>query len=941
MHVNTTGTAATKSLANRGNGATTAAERRGIGHFCAWYALIYGFLSLLTVAHRLDRQALAAYQLVAPFAAATWGLSLVGRLGLDRRRRQRSSCWFRISLGCLLWGLAQALALYYIVCLGFPAPSPGILDIFFLSAHGLLLAGVIPLVFARLRAERLRLVIEGVITAISITSAGWYFVIETLWRASEAPLVTKIVNVACPALDVVTLLCLLILLGTPRLGKVMRLTVSYITVGMILTTVADTGCIQYSFQGLQSYGVLNGALWTLGWFMIGYAMLVQRRGWLEAAAPSAAQRLAYRRPTLALLFLPYVAAGIVCMAFMVKDYFGSGGPRIATFVATYVLLSLVVMRQMFTQRDNQRLNHDLAKRLQENRLLTEKLRAFNDGLEQVVERRSQQLGALHHLTKAVHTSQEIEEVLAAAVNHTGSALNGVTAAIWLHDNSLLSHGPQLCLSCVEVMVSDQNIEQFTRGYSPTDCDDWRLMRVVSTEHGEPITHGEMLCCPLRFRNESVGVIAVTRRLPDYMHPDEMSLFDQSDRDLLDSIAIEVATALHHARQFAQARDDADRDPVTNLYNHRAIHQHLDEELARAKAEHRPMAVMMMDLDDFKIFNDTYGHPVGDQALRHVAKALRQENPLAICGRYGGDEFLVVVPHSTASQARDFAERLRQRLISGGFQSPASDSNETVPIAISFGVALYPEDSTNRQDLLNLADANLYKAKRSDSGIGVTTNFQRVRRQLSTESSFGILDAMVTSVDNKDKYTRQHSEDVARYALWLAQELRLSDETMRLIRIGGLLHDVGKIGIPEEILRKPGRLTMEEYDVIRQHPHLGALIVSAIPGMEGIVDAVRHHHERWDGKGYPDKLGGTDIPMIGRVMAVADAYSAMTTNRPYRAGMHWRTALAEIQKNVGTQFDPLMARAFCNVVTWRMELDGGETGTTQDDPEGDPDLRLAA
>jgi diguanylate cyclase (GGDEF)-like protein/putative nucleotidyltransferase with HDIG domain len=349
--------------------------------------------------------------------------------------------------------------------------------------------------------------------------------------------------------------------------------------------------------------------------------------------------------------------------------------------------------------------------------------------------------------------------------------------------------------------------------------------------------------------------------------------------------------------------------------------------------------MMMDLNDFKLFNDTYGHPVGDQVLRLVARALREESPDAICGRYGGDEFLVLAPRTTSVQAREFAERLRQRLITEGFQNPIAGNGQTIPIAISFGVAMYPEDSADRHDLLTLADANLYKAKKSDSGIGVTNSSQRVNTRLKTESSFGILDAMVTSIDNKDKYTRQHSEDVTKYALWLAQELRLSDETMRIIRIGALLHDVGKIGIPEEILRKPGHLTPDEYEVIKQHPNLGALIVGAVPGMESIIEAVRYHHERWDGRGYPDKLAGTDIPMIGRIMAVADAFSAMTTNRAYRAGMDWKTAIDEIQKNIGTQFDPLMARAFCNAVSWRLSIDTPKDSAGDIDAE--PDLPMAA
>ena len=169
--------------------------------------------------------------------------------------------------------------------------------------------------------------------------------------------------------------------------------------------------------------------------------------------------------------------------------------------------------------------------------------------------------------------------------------------------------------------------------------------------------------------------------------------------------------------------------------------------------------------------------------------------------------------------------------------------------------------------------------------------------------------MIIAVDNKDRYTRRHSEDVTEYGLWIAEELGFSQETQRIIRIGGLLHDVGKIGVPDEILRKPDRLSAEEFEVLKRHPQLGALIVSAMPDMGPVTDIVRSHHERWDGKGYPDELRGEDIPLLGRLMAVADAFSAMTTNRPYRKGLTWDEALREIEINVGTQFDPAMARAF--------------------------------
>jgi len=264
-----------------------------------------------------------------------------------------------------------------------------------------------------------------------------------------------------------------------------------------------------------------------------------------------------------------------------------------------------------------------------------------------------------------------------------------------------------------------------------------------------------------------------------------------------------------------------------------------------------------------------------------------------------------------------ATKIRTRLHGEGFCRPSDD--RTVPISLSFGIACFPNDGQSRHELLTIADSNLYQAKNSDEGIVFTSESQRTNREFRAEASFEVLDALVTAVDNKDRYTRKHSEDVTEYALWMADELGLSEETMRTLRIGGLLHDVGKIGVPDEILRKPGRLTPEEYEVMKRHPRLGELIVGGIPGMESILDAVRSHHERWDGGGYPDQLRGEQIPFMGRLLAVADAFSAMTTDRPYRKGMDFSVALEEIRANIGTQFDPTMAQAFIAACEKRVVL----------------------
>ena len=229
--------------------------------------------------------------------------------------------------------------------------------------------------------------------------------------------------------------------------------------------------------------------------------------------------------------------------------------------------------------------------------------------------------------------------------------------------------------------------------------------------------------------------------------------------------------------------------------------------------------------------------------------------------------------------------------------------------MSFGIASFPEDSADRHDLIVTSDTNLGVAKDSDAKIVALTEMKRAHRELRGSSSFKMLDGMVTAVDNKDRYTRRHSEDVTEYALLIADQIGMDNDFKTTLRTGGLLHDVGKIGVPDDILRKPGRLEEFEYNVMKQHPTLGALIVGGVPGMEDILDAVKYHHERWDGKGYPEGLAGECIPLIARILAVADAMSAMTTDRPYRKGMSLETALNEVRKNSGTQFDPEMANAF--------------------------------
>jgi len=403
-------------------------------------------------------------------------------------------------------------------------------------------------------------------------------------------------------------------------------------------------------------------------------------------------------------------------------------------------------------------------------------------------------------------------------------------------------------------------------------------------------------------------------------------------------AVVRGAALQLARQNQALREMVDRDPLTGILNHRALLTRLQEEIARATRTRQPLAVVLFDVDRFKLLNDTHGHPVGDRALRDVAGLLAQAARVTdVVGRYGGDEFLALLPGSNADGARQFATRVLAALaghhfcavenetarqgasaaFGGGAPSAdaapavggAASGQDTIPLTASAGAAIYPLDSALPLELIALADRALYDGKHLGGNQVVIVN-QALRDSLAQQdTSFGVLDGLVTAVDAKDRYTRAHSEHVAALAVGLADALGLPEAARDALHNAGLLHDVGKIGIPDHILRKPGRLSDEERRIVQQHVTLSEMIIQGVPRVDDVLAAVVHHHERWDGGGYPRGLAGEHIPLLGRVLAIADAYSAMTLDRPYRKGMAPDVALAELARAAGTQLDPALLPVF--------------------------------
>jgi diguanylate cyclase (GGDEF)-like protein/PAS domain S-box-containing protein len=353
--------------------------------------------------------------------------------------------------------------------------------------------------------------------------------------------------------------------------------------------------------------------------------------------------------------------------------------------------------------------------------------------------------------------------------------------------------------------------------------------------------------------------------------------------------------------LADAVRRADHDPLTDLLNRRAFHRRLAEETARTAQTGQPLALVMLDLDNFKFFNEAYGHLAGDEVLCLVAEVLRDSAETAggAAIRLGGDEFAVLLPGRNQRGAEEWATRLKRRLQEAGYRPP-SGAAAPVPLAVSAGAAALPADADTPGALVAAADARLAESKVSRRDFWS----DELRRGLrETVPGFAMLDGLVAAVHARDRYTLHHSEDVLIHAVHIGETLRLGKAELMSLRAAALLHDVGKIGIPDRILRLPGALSRAEFDLVKQHPAMGAALVGAVPGLEHIVPAVRHHHEAWDGSGYPDGLAGREIPLHARILAVADAYSAMTTDRPYRAGISPAEAEAVLVKGAGRQWDP--------------------------------------
>jgi diguanylate cyclase (GGDEF)-like protein/putative nucleotidyltransferase with HDIG domain len=497
------------------------------------------------------------------------------------------------------------------------------------------------------------------------------------------------------------------------------------------------------------------------------------------------------------------------------------------------------------------------------------------------------------------------------------------------------------------------------GYGPTflghRCKFGEGLAGVAAESGEPVLANDVeqderyiplhpgvrsaLSLPLIYRKETLGVLSV-ESLREHC-------FSPQDVLTLRTLADQLAIALHNARAYQVAQEQAITDSLTGLKTHRYFMEAMEAEWRRSPRSGRPFSLIMMDLDGFKQVNDRYGHLEGDKVLVAVARILearsRQSNVVA---RYGGDEFALLLPEAGTEQAETLGERLCASFAADPYLASRS-------VTASLGIATFPVHGATPDEILRVADSGMYLAKHDQGnrvrvasnpspsasadweqqllqaylGVAVKRMFStgpevfnqyRARFEAATQDAEGqnvpLMDtvtALAFAIDAKDHYTKGHSQTVANLAAQIAQQVGLSGAELEEIRLAGILHDIGKIGIPESVLNKPARLTPEEFEVMKGHTALGDNILAPLKAraIERIRQLVRHHHERFDGGGYPDGLKGEEIPLGARILSIADCFDTLVSERAYKKPVPVLEATRELRRCRGSHFDATLVDAF--------------------------------
>lgn len=361
---------------------------------------------------------------------------------------------------------------------------------------------------------------------------------------------------------------------------------------------------------------------------------------------------------------------------------------------------------------------------------------------------------------------------------------------------------------------------------------------------------------------------------------------------------------------------ANKDGLTGVYNHRYFQDALKTQIEISNRTKKPISMIFIDIDYFKHYNDLYGHQKGDEVLKKIGELLsenvRSEDVVA---RYGGEEFAIILPNTKEDEAIKIANNIRSIIESTKFYGEENQPKGI--LTVSMGVSVYPDKSKSDIELIKSSDDALYRAKffNKNRVEGYTFILDELQKDIDGEDLELVtsIKTLISVINAKDRYTYSHCERLVVYSRLLAKKLNLSEDDTKTLIYGSYMHDIGKINIPKEILIKKMPLTNEEWDLLKQHPQNGIDIIKPVKSLDKMAPLILHHHEKYNGTGYPYGLAGEDIPYLARVLTVVDSFDAMTSNRPYNKRKTYEEAIDELVNFSGTQFDTEIVKKFIEVI----------------------------
>ena len=540
--------------------------------------------------------------------------------------------------------------------------------------------------------------------------------------------------------------------------------------------------------------------------------------------------------------------------------------------------------------------------------ITERKRA-----EEALKQRNRELATLNSIAEAVSHPFGLNKVLKTALDNVLETMHFAYGSIWLLDrgSSELHLATARGAKNLQITIADMSNalktgESTIAAYHTEGKPDKSHKTQTGSSSGKKSTIG----VPLKSRGEILGILGIVC--------DNQSL-SKDDMRLLETIGDQIAVAIENAQLVEKLNELSITDELTGLYNRRHFYKVIENEMNRTRRYGRCISMAMIDLDGFKKYNDKFGHASGDVILMDFANALKEGlRRTDTAFRYGGDEFIVILPSTNAERAKEVIERTRKKWLKKlAAQLPVTAN----PLGFSAGIAQFPENAETVDGLVFLTDTALYYAKRGGKqGVMLISDLGTSSLDVLSSPTLDQIYALAATVDTRDPFTYGHSKRVAAIAESLGKAIGLQGEELSELVAAAFLHDIGKVGVADVILTKPGKPEKEEWEAIKKHCAEGAKIIQHVKELAPLAPYILHHHEWYDGSGYPDKLKGEKIPLCARIISVADAYDTMTAKRPYREAISPQEAMKEMERCSGTQFDPKLIKALQRISHSGLKVD---------------------